>query len=251
MKCKNCGKEIVDDAYRKVAEWTFCPECFQGFLDKSENKATPAETETPNALPSEANDAIRCPLCGKTIGDGPVKKVGIWTFCPDCYASLAHRPEPEIAAPETTQTDNSNLEGPDGEEMGAQSATRLNPVEPVNCRACGRKIPMGGAREVDGQFLCPDCYSEWVKRVNVSLQFATQQKTGDVGPGDRHPDSHHPGKTTDCESCGRKVPADLLEETEGFLICPACRSTDIDLALKLAHTRHRKKLERLLSDSGA
>ena len=179
MKCRNCGQEISEENCRKVAEWTFCPDCFQGLLDQKGKKDSPSEMETPIAQPLKASPTQRCQLCGKTLEAGLFKQLGVWTFCSDCYDSMNYRPEMEIKAPGPEEVKDAvpPLNGHESVEE------RYNPIEPVNCEACGRKIPLRGAKELDGRVLCPDCHAALRKRVNVKLQVNPPEKTQPAVPG--------------------------------------------------------------------
>ncbi|QTA81221.1 Uncharacterized protein dnl_35520 [Desulfonema limicola] len=149
MNCQKCKKEIIPGMEKKVADWSFCEDCFQELLNKPEKKA-----EEP-AL-SHKTEKILCHLCKNKISEDSCKKTGIWKFCPECHASLNFSPKQKSGINE------------EDKELTPEEANRgtpeinLNPrfdfMKSEKCQECGRDIPVGGSRKVNGKHLCPECF---------------------------------------------------------------------------------------------
>lgn len=48
-----------------------------------------------------------------------------------------------------------------------------------------------------------------------------------------------------CQTCERLLTQDLLETVEGYLICQACLKSGREVAVNIAHAKHKKHLEEL------
>jgi len=244
MNCRGCGKDLVEgDDYRMVAEWPFCPPCFEELM-KGHAKPAQAKTEEPpeaaRSEPAAGPATVPCSVCKRQLGPEEGKKLGIWTFCPECYGELksfaqAYSPEEETAA-------ENGAPGKDAEEEpeGGIAGVAIGLAGYVTCTKCGRRIPQGGSRSLDGASLCPDCY----------YAAAREAEQRAVSPGDapadaaKQPGSEAPPGTGDqCACCGRPLRAGFFDEVEGFTLCRACLSTDANLAVRIARERHRKLLE--------
>lgn len=242
MKCRKCNKELDEqdqDQYQMVASWPFCLECFQGLLDAPKGEpeaATEAAPEAPSAPPTQAEaeaSTPRCHLCNREVVEGQHESLWIWTFCPECYASLTTTPEPL---------------GPSEEEerVEVQASVHPEPMKYVLCKGCGRRIPEPGSKPIDGEPYCPDCFQ-------TQQDSVAEEETGaepEAPVEDPATEEASPARTTaepsQCESCERQdLPRDQMQAVEGFLICQACLSTDARLALQIARIRHQKNLQRI------
>jgi formylmethanofuran dehydrogenase subunit E len=268
MQCKKCGKDIVGEEHRMVAEWPFCMDCFQHLMEKPAKKAeapaeTPAEAPAETVAEPEKEDVSvqvvfeqarqKCTLCEKEIEGDQYKKVGIWTFCPECHLDMTPRPKPP-PPPEPEE------EAVDEEEEAAMRARfRVKYIHRVKCAACGRMVPEGGSKSVDEEPYCPDCYYGLPEEVRQAAEEAeaaamageeaeTAEMSREIEAPVEPPEIEAvPG----CESCGKEVAEDKLQTVEGFAICQACLSSDAELAVHLARARHQKRLQRLKDELGS
>jgi formylmethanofuran dehydrogenase subunit E len=258
MQCKKCGKDISGEEYRMVAEWPFCMECFHVLLEKPAKKVEPPAEKVVKPEKKEAAVEVvfetakrRCTLCEKEIFGDRYKKVGIWTFCPDCHVDMTPRPKPP-PPPKPEE------EAVDEEEEARKARFRIKYMHRVKCAACGRMIPEGGSKQVDEEPYCPDCYyglPEEVRQAAEAAQAAAMAgevaEGGEVSVEEAITREVHELETPEgCESCGKKVPEDKLQTVEGFAICQACLSSDAELAVHLARARHQKRLQRLREELG-
>jgi formylmethanofuran dehydrogenase subunit E len=258
MECKQCGKDLAGEDYKMVAEWPFCPDCFQQLMKKPAKKVE-SETETvaePETQPEEKDVAVevvlqqpeqKCTLCGKEIEGDQYKKVGIWLFCPDCHLDMAPRPKPPPPPePEEEPVD-------EEEEAAMRARFRVRFMHRLKCVECGRMIAEGGSRQVDGEPYCPDCYYALPEEVRQAQEEAeaAEMEGEEAEAAEMSREIEAPEKPSEveavpgCESCGQKVPEESLQTVEGFSICQACLSADAEMALHLARARHQKRLQRL------
>ncbi len=246
MQCKSCRKEFEDDQARMVADWAFCPDCFEKLINPpkapEENEAapSPASPEPAEAPSPEEED---CHLCKQPFSPERLKKTGIWKFCPDCYTSLTYRPEPP--AVETTEEDAAEA---DSGETDPRIHVQVTPdvMRDIQCNGCGRQIPERGAKEMDGKRLCPDCFYAVPedKRTSPPAQSAPDHPQPESAQ--QHSDAavtERPGQR--CECCERPIPPEHLQVMDGYFICRPCRTTDPDTALRIAEKRHRRRLRQL------
>lgn len=245
MKCKQCGKDLAGEEYKMVAEWAFCPDCFQQLLEKPVKKAE--EEAKPDA---EINDVgveaiaetakLRCQLCEKEIEGDRYKKVGIWMFCPDCYIDLTPRPKPP---PQPQPEEEAEAEET---EVPIHARVQVKYIQRVTCAGCGKRIPEGGSKDVNGEPYCPDCYYALPEE-----ELHPQEVAETAGFNSEEPvPSGVPEIEADpgCQSCGKEVPDASLKIIEGFPICQACLSSDAELAVHIARARHQKRLQRLIDE---
>jgi formylmethanofuran dehydrogenase subunit E len=258
MQCKKCGKDIAGEEHRMVAEWPFCLDCFQQLMEKPAKEAEPeAEVEAPAEPEPEKEDVSvevvfeqarqKCTLCEKEIVGDQYKKVGIWTFCPECHLDMTPRPKPPPPPePEEEVVD-------EAEEAAMRARFRVKYIHRVKCAACGRMVPEGGSKQVEDEPYCPDCFYALPEEVRQAAEEAEaaamageEAEPAKVSPEEAIPrDIHEPEIPEGCESCGKKLTEDQLQTVEGFAICQACLSSDAELAVHLARARHQKRLQRL------
>jgi len=257
MKCKDCGKDISGDEYRKVADWIFCLECFGKLMDKSEKEpeAEPApqfESDDVDKIPIDEKKPV-CQVCNKELDNDQVKKVGIWKFCSKCHAELVFRsPEPVIskeipgedkddAQKEKTETDTQPL---------GRVRVRMN--KSVNCHACGKQILAVASKEVDGNPFCPDCFYALPEQMDVDVKAeARQPEKEDIKPAQKSEPATADSKPVKrCESCGKKIMQGDFNIVEGFVICRACLTTNQELAVQVAKKRHQKYLQKIENEFG-
>lgn len=207
-ECKGCGTTLLEDEpVHMVAQWSFCGSCFEKLLQKNP-EPEPLPEDAPQVPPVTGP---HCSLCEAPIA-GAGNKVGIWLFCDRCVADLVGPAGPEPVEPEASEPD------PEPEPVW----TGPDPRTPVSCSGCGRQIPLGGARELERQYYCPECF---------------------IGLSSRTPPVVAAQTGESCESCDRRLPLDRLRSMDGFMICSACLAVDPDLALSNARTRHRARME--------
>jgi hypothetical protein len=257
MQCKKCGKDLSGEEYRMVAEWPFCMECFHGLMEKRAKKVEPEEEVEASTEPEREKEDVsvegvfetakrRCTLCEKEIEGDQYKKVGIWTFCPECYRDMAPRPKPP-PPPEP------EVEAVDEEEEAMKARFRIKYMHRVKCAGCGRMIPEGGSKQVDEEAYCPDCYyglpeevRQAAEKVAAAAMAGKEAAAAEIGQEEAISREVHELETPEgCESCGKKLAADKLQTVKGFAICQACLSADADLAVHLARARHQKRLQKL------
>lgn len=239
VECRKCGKEIDEGDVKKVAEWPFCPNCFSGLFNKraETSGAAPVAEDSPDSRPAEHAAPMKCRACLKPIENGEYKTLGIWTYCPECYEDLTARPP----VPEASPDDEDENQPPEAPEPPGE---QIDYTQPVQCGGCGRTIPLGGGKPAGDHILCPDCYYELARRIQVHIRT-------DVAPEKDSRAEHDvsdvpvPSESEACASCGKKVAASRLKETNGFMICKACLTADPELALEIARDRHQKYLRRL------
>jgi hypothetical protein len=263
MQCKKCSKDLSGEEYRMVAEWPFCMECFHGLMEKPAKKAEPeVEVEAPTEPEPEKEDVSvevvfdqarkKCTLCEKEIKGDQFKKVGIWTFCPDCHLDMTPRQKP----PPPPQPEEEAVD--EEEEAAMRARFRVKFMHRVKCSACGKMIPEGGSKQVDEEPYCPDCYYSLPEEVRLAAEEAqaAAMEGEEATLAEVTPEESAPAKPLEvevpegCESCGKAVPEDKLQTVEGFAICQACLSSDAELAVHLARARHQKRLQRLKDELG-
>ena len=261
MQCKKCGKDIVGEEHRMVAEWPFCLDCFQLLMDKPAKKVEPeVEVEAP-AEPEKEDVSVqvvleqarqKCTLCEKEIEGDQYKKVGIWTFCPECHLDMTPRPKPPPPPePEEEAVD-------EAEEAAMRARFRVRYTHRVKCSACGRMVPEGGSRQVEEEPYCPDCFYGLPEEVRQAAEEAEaaamageEEETAEMSREIEAPvEPPEIEAVPGCESCGKEVAEDKLQTVEGFAICQACLSSDAELAVHLARARHQKRLQRLKEEMG-
>lgn len=199
VQCKECGRELNESEVRMVAHWSFCPDCFQKLLEKREkpqaSSDAPDEGKSPKEIPPEISAPAKapCSLCGRETEADLLKRVGIWFFCPRCSADMVARAEAGSPEDEEMPPGDADKEtyDPDAAVPGAVAQVPPGFVRFVHCAGCGRRIPEGGSRIVEGKPYCPDCY------------YAGVQATD--GPGESA------GMETDAPSSGEAPP----ENTNG------------------------------------
>jgi hypothetical protein len=232
-------------------------------MEKPAKKAEPeVEVEAPTEAEPEKEDVSvevvfdqarkKCTLCEKEIEGDQYKKVGIWTFCPDCHLDMTPRQKPP-PPPEPEE------EAVDEEEEAAMRARfRVKFMHRIKCVGCGKMIPEGGSKQVDEEPYCPDCFyalPEEVRQAAEAAQAAAmaneEGETAEISQEEPVPAKPPEVETPPgCESCGKAVPEDKLQTVEGFAICQACLSSDAELAVHLARARHQKRLQRLKDEMG-
>jgi formylmethanofuran dehydrogenase subunit E len=257
MKCRSCGADIVDgEDYRMVAEWPFCPSCFEGLMKRDGHEEPPAAEHleaSPAVEDSAPESVVRCNICNRELKSEEGKKLGIWVFCPSCYGDMVSMPKLEMVEAEEAPRDETKVEGNDTKTESTEEGVRvvagaeLGFAAFVKCRGCGRRIPKGGGRIVNGNPFCPDCYyamppSEETR--DLPVHAPPQAATGIREMG-RETDETADEAKDRCGCCNHPLRSGLYHEVEGFTLCRACLSTDPDLAVQVARERHRKLLERL------
>ncbi len=288
MECKGCGKNINGEEYRDVADWQFCLECFERLMNKpvqgGESAPAGMRTITGNrdgvedrtGISTPEDETRRCGLCEKELAPGEGGKLGIWTLCPGCRQALVAAPDPradpaaagEVPDDVGTEEKAADDEPRSGDDQPIHPQVRATFMQSVNCSGCGRRIPLGGSKLLDGEPYCPDCFyarsrseAAGTARIPTSHAESAGPPPPAPQPGDAisAADGNRTGepsveeatvKVRSCESCGRDAIRGNLTQVEGFFICRACLATDPDLALSIARARHQKRLEQIRSELG-
>ena len=173
MNCKGCGKTILEEEQRKVADWYFCPECFQKLMDRSDTDGVQETSETLTSQaeagsPSESSSGPSqgsfadhtaakniCDICQADLGDEGGQKLGIWSLCDTCYEDMTAKAKPDAPESEALETNAGDL--PDETDEG-QDAAPVDRNKTIYCHFCNRLILAVAAKEADGEYLCPDCF---------------------------------------------------------------------------------------------
>lgn len=210
----------------------------EGFVgDGAPEADDSAFAESPAVEPTRAQQELTaqvCSLCGKPLAAGEARRLAIWTMCPGCYESLASGPAP-------TSGESSESSASETEEEAVQFHVRTEFMKGVNCRGCGRRVPEGGIRMVEGQPYCPDCYYSAARRMESESASGIAEKSP-------FPDAGSTAGPRRCDSCDRALFGSDATDVEGFTICRPCFTTDADLALSIARRRHLTRLRRIQSE---
>ena len=241
MRCRGCGKEMTDgEEHRMVAEWTFCVPCFESLMKgpgKPEESHPPGLTDPAREREESAPSHVPCSVCKRPVRPEEAKKLGIWSFCPECYGELesfARAAEP----PEGEDAGAAAEEG--GEPEGGIAGVAVELTGFITCKGCGRRIPRGGSKIVDGEPYCPDCsYALSEKEKEKGAASPVFTPPADVG---RLASVAAEDGENRCGCCDRPLRKGSYDEVEGFALCRACLSTDPDLAVRIARERHRRLL---------
>lgn len=235
MECRKCQMDLTGVEHRMVAQWPFCVPCFEELL-ATPRTAPPAEepAATPAAIivdatpmvepavgareiakPTPTADVATCRLCDGVFPASDMVHLGFWRFCPACIQDVVENPEPPPALAVEAQED------------------RPEPIRPaplvwVNCARCGRRVPDGGAKRIDGEPYCPDCHHALAPPPPLPDLAALAAPEPGAAAGS-------------CEACGRETPGETPLRVEAYRICRACLRSDPDLALELAAVRHRRQ----------
>lgn len=140
-----------------MAQWHFCPHCFENLMDSSEKQtdlATEPDDTDAVAIKKEIaqNSDILCHLCQVKVEAGAEKVLGIWTLCDACYLDMNTSSKMPDSDPE-------DIEAEQQEEDGdIDKLPRVDMNKTIPCAGCNRHILEVAAKEYDGQALCPDCY---------------------------------------------------------------------------------------------
>jgi formylmethanofuran dehydrogenase subunit E len=239
-------------------------ECFGRLMDapaKEEDRRIAVRSDVEEGVSSpepETVGGVKCGLCGAEIDAEQERRLGIWSLCPNCHQALVSAaPDKQDSFDRTAQyeieaKDRSTEETTEEAPIHLQVQTGF--MKSVNCHSCGRRIPGGGSRLVDGRPYCPDCY--YVRSIREDVDAPRPETT------ESPRSAHFPGKLAGaadpgeigagveprCESCDREVNRESLMQVEGFAICQACLTTDPKLALWIARARHQKRLQRIKSE---
>ncbi|TWI66675.1 hypothetical protein LZ24_02898 [Desulfobotulus alkaliphilus] len=241
MKCKGCGIEsLSDEGMTMVADWPFCSPCFEKLLTGGDRAVSARDTEESAGASQEAQEVHGgagdkkvpgCELCGAPLGEDDCR-VGIWKFCRICFQDLVMAPSP----PRPVQGEDSEEAEEDG---GSREDAFFVPdhMKSVLCAGCGRSIPLGGAKPVEEKCYCPDCFLLLPpERAIQGPALAQKDERSSHGTSSA-------SETEVCEACLRRLPLRRLQEVQGFEICSACLATDEAMALELARSHHRKRME--------
>ncbi|MHC1724563.1 MAG: hypothetical protein AB9866_00820 [Syntrophobacteraceae bacterium] len=254
MICRGCKKELVDgEEYRMVAEWPFCPSCFEDLLKGAGKPAEGQTAEQPASAPVRVHSGTataRCSVCKRQLGPEEGSKLGFWTFCPKCYEDLASLAEVETPETEGELKDAATYDSPGtpaiDETDGGIAEVTVGLAKYISCKGCGRRIPQGGSRAVDGESYCPDCY--YAMSDKGEQRPASQVPPLPAPPADeadRPAEEPSQGGEDRCACCGHPLRSGFFDEMDGFTLCRACLSTDSALAVEIARERHRRLLDRI------
>ncbi len=239
MKCRGCDRELVDgEDYRMVAEWPFCPSCFEDLMKGSLKPAGPqiAEQTEPTPAAVEPGPApVLCSVCKRQLKPEEGRKLGIWNFCLECYGEL----ESLAFGGEESEEEDAGKEVPEEGQPGGILGATVELSKYVSCKNCGRRIPLGGSRTVEGEPYCPDCYYALVETEEKETATPVPPSPEKTDQSDNVLPENAGYR---CACCDRPLHRESSREVEGFVLCGACRETDLDLALRIARERHRRLL---------
>ncbi|MCE5335219.1 MAG: hypothetical protein LLG06_11610 [Desulfobacteraceae bacterium] len=254
MNCRGCNKDLVEgDEYKMVAEWPFCPSCFEDLMQGRVKRVEAQPQEPPQAAaPVEpaAEATVPCSVCKRPLGPDEGMKLGIWTFCPECFGELKSFSQAYTGGSE----DEAEEESKEAEEAeGGIAGFTVGLAKYVTCSECGRRIPQGGSRSLEGGGpLCPDCYYKMSVLAEKGAKVEPSTASAGIGtledPAGRAAARVEQGR---CSCCDRPLRPGFFEDVEGFTLCRPCLSTDPALAVKIARERHRKLLDSLREGLGS
>ena len=141
MNCTQCGCTLTETTRRMVADWAFCPDCFDALLAREE---TPLEAEP--AEPEPVKPEVACAVCGIGVTEEDARKMLGRHFCASCHERLVARPQTPVARK------------PEIPEPVRVEQVAIDTAAEVACHACGRMIPALGRKDVDGKPHCPECF---------------------------------------------------------------------------------------------
>jgi len=250
MKCKGCQKEISEEAYQKVADWSFCRDCFEKLMQKPQKSNRQPDVDRTDSKPDPKDglekEKIVCMTCAKPVEEGQIKKIGTWAFCSACHADLVFRP-PEMVLPADESDENGGAAEEGKTEDDDQSLSRVKERmnRSVDCHGCGRQILERGSKILEGMPYCPDCF--YAKQEQSATAENHETRPDEISehnsnlPGSKRNTLSNTGKK--CESCGRDTDQAGLSVVDGFWLCEACLTTDKKLAVQIARKHHREHLK--------
>ena len=238
MECKKCGMDLSGKEYKTVAQWAFCPACFEALMQQTEaGPEAKCKEKTPGPVPKKRI----CSVCERDLDMGEGRELLGLLFCSECYESLVSKP----AAPSRPQTEDQDA-GKGPMEKQAVEQVKRDFTRTVNCTGCGKRIPALGSKLFDDQPYCPDCYARLPQKEAPAMRLDIRYAAGRQTPAEEE-ERAVPGDegAVTCQACRRPVLPQNLKTIEGFEICLACLNTDPDAALDIARARHRKILEQI------
>jgi hypothetical protein len=252
-RCFQCGQRTDAAQLTAVGDGEFCPACFQQLLGASAaspgaaapptSAARPARAERPVTPPASASRA--CLVCERRIaGDAAVSFLG-GDICAACNAQMERElREGEARQPAAAEAtpDARPAPGAAGEARASAAAAGGDPpaaftpgAETRWCAGCERPMPGPGSyRVIGGEPYCPACVPFYSV---LNLGAHPRRPAAPPAPA---PDAARGG----CDCCGATLELGG-EACEGFRLCTACFTSDLELALGVARARHRRKLEAL------
>jgi hypothetical protein len=249
MECKQCQATLDQSAAIPVGSWNFCELCFRKLLEAQRTKSTedtapittaqeePGKEEGSGApcemttevvegaepAPTSENGQSVCMLCETPYESAMGLSGRLLQLCSSCINNL-------LAPFENA----SEPKAPVKEEPMIRRTF-------VQCGMCQRRVPGGGAKELENAPYCPECFLKKkteLDSVEVSLQASP--KTVLVVKERRQANGEE-----SCSACLQSFPTKRIQ---GFLLCQACHETDIESALELARERHRQLLRRMKAE---
>lgn len=162
MNCKGCGKKISGNDYKKVADWTFCIDCFDELMTRFEQKSEPVKN-APNDLPAKDTPEKKvksntCQICKIKIEKGEEKRLGIWTLCESCHRDMTFRLENKTISEVPDDTQNGTYQETDEETSEITESEGIKTNQTICCSCCGRRILAVAAKNDGDDSLCPDCF---------------------------------------------------------------------------------------------
>lgn len=233
MECKKCGIDLSGKDFRMVAEWAFCPQCFEAIMKKTDAPARESKQRTATVA---AQKIKACPICEKRLQqDEGCELLGL-IVCQSCYEQLVSLSAVASAPPDDGKP---HVKGPMDKEAVEQVSVDFQKT--IQCAGCGKDIPAMAGKLAGDKSYCPDCYFRLPKEEAAEASISLDVDSADSQT--RKKESS--GSDSVCESCLRPVSTQVLHRIQGFAICEACISTDEEMSLKIARARHRKILERI------
>lgn len=252
-RCFHCGKTNQNEALIPVGDGEFCRSCFDALLlAESPSVQSPRRVDVPppkapRAQSSGGSRATRgtCLVCDRDLVGAQALAFLGGQICAACSAEMAAELQAE-SAPSGAALDAAQ---PPLSPAGAEHEVFTPGAGTRRCAGCERPMPGPGSyRVIDGDPYCAACLPFFADRRRSALE--ARSSTGGVS-GVSAPASNAPAETqatlseSSCDCCRAAAPAGA--ELEGFRLCSACIASDVDLALRVARARHRRKLQGLRS----
>ncbi len=257
VRCFQCGKSTPSGELVSVGDGRFCSECFATLLESSAQPeaplgVAPSLVRSPTPPPARDREAhrspapqpaprhSRCLVCDVPLVERDAVPFLGGALCRTCCEQMnSELAEMRTGAAEAQRRDEHSSEPVAGPKP--ELAVWTPGSETVTCDGCQRPMPGPGSyRRLGGANYCPACLPFYVRlqgEVGVLLSKPPHTRVNsEVGLRLEDEDG--------CDCCGRDLSADT-EALNGFRLCTACRTGDLELALVVAKARHRRRLLKL------
>lgn len=202
IHCKKCGREGEPSEFKKVADSSFCPDCFTqliaGVEAGEEGREPPREEKSP-PKPS----------------DSPTSRVGISSPAED-----------KIDLKDTLKSIPST-EGPKKEPASPPSST-FTGIQ--YCEGCGAETAAEDAIPIDGKPFCGSCYKTLLEITEMERQKKREEldrrqeevKQENLKYVEKAEKLREERPATECANCSRPIQAGSYHVIEDTALCPDC-----------------------------